>query len=208
VLRSFIPPHGILTLFETRSIYLLLCGFFLNFLLQIWTYPEGSVISTFLSIPIEEVFFFLIQTYITSSLFIMLSKRVLHPLHLEETPPSKRKTDIGMYLASFVFIVGGGMLYFGEKTTYLGLILVWTSPIIGFIMYVLPVYQRPLTPSFCRFVSGSYTFSLPASVTLTSIILPTLYLWIVDSLALRNGAWTIELATKLNWRLFGVLDIE
>ena len=49
---------------------------------------------------------------------------------------------------------------------------------------------------------------LPVSNTLIPIALPTLYLWIVDTLALRRGTWVIESGTKLNWHLWDGLDIE
>ena len=38
--------------------------------------------------------------------------------------------------------------------------------------------------------------------------MPTLYLWIVDTLALKRGTWVIESGTKLNWHLWDGLDIE
>lgn len=40
------------------------------------------------------------------------------------------------------------------------------------------------------------------------IILPTFYLWIVDTLALKRGTWTIESGTKLDWHLWKDLEIE
>lgn len=49
---------------------------------------------------------------------------------------------------------------------------------------------------------------LPLSNTLIPIALPTLYLWIVDTLALRRGTWVIESGTKLGWHLWDGLDIE
>lgn len=46
------------------------------------------------------------------------------------------------------------------------------------------------------------------SNTLIPIAIPTLYLWIVDTLALRRGTWVIESGTKLDWHLWAGLDIE
>ena len=50
--------------------------------------------------------------------------------------------------------------------------------------------------------------AMPLSSTVLPITLPTLYLWFVDELSLRNGVWTIEGGTKLGRSLFGSLDIE
>jgi 15-cis-phytoene synthase/lycopene beta-cyclase len=46
------------------------------------------------------------------------------------------------------------------------------------------------------------------SNTLLPIALPTLYLWIVDTLALRRGTWVIATGTKFNIHLWDGLDIE
>ena len=49
---------------------------------------------------------------------------------------------------------------------------------------------------------------LPLSNTLIPIALPTIYLWIVDTLALKRGTWVIESGTKLGWHIWDGLEIE
>lgn len=49
---------------------------------------------------------------------------------------------------------------------------------------------------------------LPLSNTLIPIALPTAYLWLVDTLALKRGTWVIESGTKLGWHLWDGLEIE
>lgn len=49
---------------------------------------------------------------------------------------------------------------------------------------------------------------LPLSNTLLPVTLPTIYLWIVDTLALKRGTWVIESGTKLDWHLWDGLEIE
>lgn len=49
---------------------------------------------------------------------------------------------------------------------------------------------------------------LPISNTALPIVLPTLYLWIVDTLALKRGTWVIESGTKLGINLWDGLEIE
>jgi 15-cis-phytoene synthase/lycopene beta-cyclase len=44
--------------------------------------------------------------------------------------------------------------------------------------------------------------------TLLPIVLPTLYLWIVDTLALRRGTWVISTGTKYGVHLWDGLEIE
>lgn len=50
--------------------------------------------------------------------------------------------------------------------------------------------------------------TLPRSKTWLPILLPTAYLWMVDTIALLRGTWTIESKTKLNFQLWPGLDLE
>jgi 15-cis-phytoene synthase/lycopene beta-cyclase len=76
--------------------------------------------------------------------------------------------------------------------TYMGLILVWAVPFL-LLLWSL-AYQ---------FILG-----LPLTNTLLPIALPTVYLWIVDTLALRRGTWVIESGTKFGTHLWPGLEIE
>lgn len=49
---------------------------------------------------------------------------------------------------------------------------------------------------------------LPLSNTLLPVVLPTVYLWVVDTLALKRGTWVIESGTKLGWHFWDGLEIE
>jgi 15-cis-phytoene synthase/lycopene beta-cyclase len=40
------------------------------------------------------------------------------------------------------------------------------------------------------------------------ILIPTIYLWMVDLLSLQRGTWVIEHGTKLDIQFWGFLDIE
>ena len=59
-----------------------------------------------------------------------------------------------------------------------------------------------------RSLAYQLIMELPLSNTLIPIVLPTLYLWIVDTLALKRGTWVIESGTKLGWHLWDGLEIE
>jgi len=72
------------------------------------------------------------------------------------------------------------------------LIVVWVAPI--FFMLWTFNYQLVL--------------SLPRSKTLLPIVVPTLFLWIVDTLALQRGTWSIESGTKLGIHIWPHLEIE
>ncbi|TKA60853.1 hypothetical protein B0A49_10452 [Cryomyces minteri] len=173
---------------------------------RIWTYPSDAIIGpTLFDIPAEELFFFVVQTYTTSLLYLFLSKPTFHPVYLrvEEdaqaqhhvkaaAPRSKYLKFGGKLVLAYGIKAGIDMIEEGRKATYMGLIIVWAAPFL-LLLWTL-AYQ---------FVLG-----LPLSNTLLPIALPTLYLWIVDTLALKRGTWVIESGTKLGIHLWDGLEIE
>lgn len=53
-----------------------------------------------------------------------------------------------------------------------------------------------------------FIIGLPLSNTIIPIILPTLYLCVVDTFALKRGTWVIEGGTKIGFHLWDGLEIE
>lgn len=149
-------------------------------------------------IPIEEIFFFVIQTYNTTVLYLLLSKTTLHSVYLVAEVKGKEAQK-------WKYIKLAGQVVFGMsvkrgfdyvrshgRQTYLGLILVWAAPFL-FMLWSL-AYQ--------------FLVNLPLTNTVLPIALPTVYLWVVDTLALRRGTWVIQSATKTGWTLWPGLEIE
>lgn len=164
---------------------------------KIWTYPPDAIIGPrFWGIPIEELFFFVIQTYITSLFYILLSKPLLHPLYLrnQRNPPAwiSRGKLAGQGILIALALYGVYLIRVGGSGTYLGLIMAWAFP------FALLTFT----------VAGRFILSLPWTSTSLPVLLPTIYLWLVDELALGRGTWAIESGTKLEVCLFGVLEIE
>ncbi|KAI1187339.1 hypothetical protein F5B17DRAFT_400304 [Nemania serpens] len=163
----------------------------------IWTYPQDAILGPRLfGIPIEELFFFIIQTYITTLLYILLNKPILHAQYLtnreESSTRVRRIRRYGQLWLSAAIILGAVLVGQDGKGTYLGLILIWACPI------------ALLTWTF----SGYFLLRLPLTCIAIPIWLPTLYLWAVDELALGRGTWAIESGTKLGWCLWGNLELE
>jgi 15-cis-phytoene synthase / lycopene beta-cyclase len=162
----------------------------------IWSYPPNVIIGpTLFDIPLEEVFFFIIQTFNTTLLYLILSKPVLHPVYLvKEQKGDKWKyvKVIGQVAAALVIKKGVDFVKSGGEKTYLGLIVVWAFPFL-FLLWSLG-YQLLV--------------QLPPTSTIIPITLPTLYLWIVDTLALKRGTWVIEAGTKTGFTLWPGLEIE
>lgn len=162
----------------------------------IWSYPPNVIIGpTLFDIPLEEVFFFVIQTFNTTLWYLILSKPVLHPVYLvKETKGDKWKYTklIGQVAAALVIKKGVDFIRDWNDRTYLGLIIVWAFPFL-FLLWSL-AYQ--------------FLVQLPLTSTVIPIAVPTLYLWVVDTLALKRGTWVIETGTKTGWTLWPGLEIE
>ena len=59
-----------------------------------------------------------------------------------------------------------------------------------------------------RNLAYQFIIGLPISNTIIPIAIPTFYLWIIDTLALKRGTWVIQSGTKLEWHLWDGLEIE
>ncbi|KAI1424584.1 hypothetical protein F5Y12DRAFT_441160 [Xylaria sp. FL1777] len=187
-----------------KTLVLILVAFFAtlpwdSYLIRhgVWSYPPDAILGPRLfGIPAEELFFFIIQTYITTLLYILLNKPVLHAQFLtnreESSPAIRRIRGSGQFLLSVAIITGCILVKKGGEGTYLGLILIWACP------FLLLTWT----------LSGYFLIKLPLACIAIPICLPTLYLWIVDELALGRGTWAIESGTKLGWCLWGNLDLE
>ena len=169
---------------------------------KIWSYPPDAILGpTLLRIPLEELFFFIIQTYTTSLLYLLLNTPTLFVAHLldDSGEPNQYIKHIRFRkrLGQIFFTCHIVVPYFAEKTmlgdsTYIRLILLWAGPVL-LLLWSL-AYQPLLT--------------LPRSKTWLPIAIPTLYLWLVDTIALRRGTWSIETGTKLGINLWPGLEIE
>ncbi|KAF6818318.1 squalene/phytoene synthase [Colletotrichum sojae] len=212
-LKYTIPLAALLTLFSyplftrldaVRTAFIVIIAFVAtipwdSFLIRtgIWTYPPNAVLGpTLYDIPIEELFFFIIQTYITAQLYIIFNKPVLHAQYLNspETLPSwiKHGKTFGQVALASSVALGTYLIAKEGEGTYMGLILVWAC-------------------SFALFtwtITAHFLLALPLACTALPIMLPTVYLWVVDEMALGRGTWAIESGTKLELKLFGSLEIE
>ncbi|KAJ6035914.1 phytoene synthase, partial [Penicillium herquei] len=158
---------------------------------KVWTYPETSVSGmTLFSVPIEEVFFFCIQTYNTSMIYTIVTRRLVMPAYLKKSDRMAR-ISVALLLA-LLTVIGVGAFQAGGKYTYIGMILGWACS------WLL----------FQWIVCSHLAINLPIKELLISVMLPTTFLWMVDTLSLGNGTWVIENSTKLDIQVWGKLDIE
>ncbi|KAJ4256172.1 hypothetical protein NW762_009249 [Fusarium torreyae] len=158
---------------------------------RIWTYPPGVVVGlTAWDIPVEELFFFVIQTLNTSLLYMLISKPTFHPIYLGKNKAWGKIA--GQILFASAIIFGLTSVSHGGEGMYLGLILIWACPFLLFLWTI----------------SYPFIVNLPWTNTALPIALPTLYLWVVDTFALRRGTWSITSGTKYGFEIWRGLDIE
>lgn len=103
-----------------------------------------------LDIPYEEIFFFIIQTYNTSLLYIILTKPTFQPAFLRaETVSSNFHGFVNLRVRRYKLL---GQVFFGAAITvglklvkdtgngtYAGLILLWAVPILLLLWYIVPI---------------------------------------------------------------------
>jgi 15-cis-phytoene synthase/lycopene beta-cyclase len=93
------------------------------------------------AIPVEEVFFFVIQTYNTSLLYLFVNKATFHPIYLRPERTSKhlkgpanelwRFYKLGGQLLMILALYTAGIMFKdGGKGTYMALIIGWAVPFL------------------------------------------------------------------------------
>jgi lycopene cyclase domain-containing protein len=127
-------------------------------------------------VPLEEYLFFLLQPLLVGLLFLRLRWSTTPPPHHTPTapPPYLRPTLGTGWLA--VSVAGAALILFGpDDALYAGLILAWAAPALAGLSLI---GTRHLWANL-----------RPALLTLTAA---SVYLWLIDRLAIGLGIWTIN----------------
>jgi 15-cis-phytoene synthase/lycopene beta-cyclase len=123
---------------------------------NIWSYPSHVIIGPKLfDIPLEEVFFFVIQTYNTSLLYLLLSRPTFQPIYLRAvricTHPDclvnvrwRYYLVIGQTALIGLTAWGWHMVGTAGASTYTGLILIWAVPVLLLLWYVCPIARNQI----------------------------------------------------------------
>eukprot|EP00746_Dinoflagellata_sp_MGD_P067589 gnl/MRDRNA2_/MRDRNA2_27902_c0_seq1.p1 gnl/MRDRNA2_/MRDRNA2_27902_c0~~gnl/MRDRNA2_/MRDRNA2_27902_c0_seq1.p1 ORF type:complete len:786 (+),score=101.17 gnl/MRDRNA2_/MRDRNA2_27902_c0_seq1:292-2358(+) len=153
----------------------------------VWGYggsKGGRVLGTLGHVPVEEYLFFSLETALVS--MVWLSTNVV-----EEPPPSytaKPWRRLGLSIFAFLFMAGCALV----KTSmgfYLGLILVWATPVLAL-----------------QWAFGADALMAQKRVWRGPLLSVWIYLCIADRWAIRNGIWSLN--PDLTLPLLDVLPIE
>jgi lycopene cyclase domain-containing protein len=152
----------------------------------IWDYGVDRVVGTIGYVPVEEYLFFVLQCVLTGLwLYWLLARR--GESSQQEVPHGFRV--LMLILGAALSSAGFWMLHW-DSTLYLGLILAWAAPIL-----------------LLQWVIGAATLWSAKRVWLLGTLVPTLYLWIADRVAIGDGIWQISDTYTTGLQLFG-LPIE
>lgn len=169
----------------------------------VWWYDEALVMGWTIGwVPVEEYAFFILQTLLTGFWTLGLARRLGAPgLFAAPGPkglagaapgagatvrlPAAAAAGLGWLLAVGLWLSGW------RPGTYLGLILTWG-----------------LAPIVIQLAYGADILYIQRRLLCGAIAAPTLYLWLVDGLAMRSGTWVLDPAQTLGVVLGGVLPVE
>jgi lycopene cyclase domain-containing protein len=150
----------------------------------VWWYGEEVTAIHFWEAPLGEYLFFLLQPVLTGLWLFQFP--AVRDVSLR-IPTATRLVGItGGLLVS----VAGFVLLGSQSTTYLGALLFWAGPVLA-IQWGFGL---------------SYLWELRRTVAV-AVLVPTLYVWALDRLALDLGLWVISDAHTVGVSLLG-LPIE
>jgi lycopene cyclase domain-containing protein len=160
---------------------------------RVWWYNPTLVTGhTVWWVPIEEYTFFVVQT-LMAGLWLLFWMRHLVP---SRTLPNFQQSGmlrwVSAGLGGLLWIVWLALLLTGwTRGLYMSLILFWFLP-----------------PILLQLAFGADILWHHRRLVLVALLPTTLYLWLVDGLAIHSGTWTISPEYTLGLDLFGVLPIE
>jgi lycopene cyclase domain-containing protein len=154
-----------------------------------WYNPELVTGITLGWVPIEEYTFFILQTLLTGlwGLYLLRGSTVQSPVY-------KARSGVRFWASLLVLLFWIGSVFM--------LILDWMPG-----RYLALILSWALLPILLQVVFGADLLLAEWKRVIMVVMVPTLYLWWVDALAIASGTWTIDPAqtTGVKW---GVLPLE
>ncbi|MFW9778224.1 MAG: lycopene cyclase domain-containing protein [Candidatus Heimdallarchaeota archaeon] len=157
----------------------------------VWFYELNQILGIIIGfVPVEEYTFFVVQPLLVGSIVIW---------GLNYYQPSSKQPKSGSLIRSIGFLTFFlpwilSLIIFildFSNGTYLALIIVWFFP-----------------PILFQLGFGADILWRHRKLVLPAILIPSLYLSVVDAYAIFNGVWTIAPATSLGILIGGVLPLE
>ncbi|SPO37824.1 related to Bifunctional lycopene cyclase/phytoene synthase [Pseudozyma flocculosa] len=165
---------------------------------QAWFYRRHCIWFTVGYVPIEEYFFFVIQSIMTTLWCSLVTRWFLPNLYTGTSSAARRSTPYRLSAAvvpAAALLVAGGVWMSRPFTGsyYMAMIVWWAAIPLGLLMWgtIDFVVRMGLRRGVLPF--------------LLSVAAPSVYLWASDIYALRRGTWHINEHTSLN--IFPIRDL-
>ena len=153
---------------------------------EVWSYGPDRVLGTVGYVPVEEYAFFLLQPVLTGLWYLLVRARHPHVAAGSERA-SERAKPVGVAVWLAVTVAGIALILGGGHGLYLGLILAWAGPVLAAMWWI----------------AGDALWANRRALV-WALAPPTLYLWVADAVAIRQGTWTITDATRTGVELLGL----
>lgn len=158
---------------------------------EIWRYPMDRILFRIWHVPVEEYFFFIVQSLIQSTLLLLLLPR--SGMTRKHSGSAIAKSSIarwrltGFLCYSASAIAGVIALIVSGRALYLGLILAWAAPVLAAQWW---------------FASGAIAHF--RKIFLLAVLVPAVYFSVADRLAIASGIWEITDATRTGIDIIGL----
>jgi len=154
-------------------------------------YPDGRVLAALGGVPLEEIAFFLIQTWIVGLTVFAFGRAGVGASTVAATArPGGPPPQLFRWAGALLALAGAGaglLLWPTEPGRYLGFILVWSMPVVA-----------------VQWAFGGDLLWARRRALAYAIALPTAWLWLADRLAIGWSIWWISEDLTLGPRPFGL----
>ncbi|TKY86515.1 hypothetical protein EX895_004664 [Sporisorium graminicola] len=159
-----------------------------------WFYHRHCIWFTIGYVPVEEYFFFIIQSLLSTLWCTLLTRWALPNLYVVPSSSNRTRLATPAVVVCLLCFVGGLKVAVPETHSYyFGMITWWASLPLALLLWGSIDFVRNMGVR-----AGLVPFAL-------SVLAPTVYLWCSDIYALRRGTWHINEATSLN--IFPIPDL-
>jgi len=157
----------------------------------VWSYNPDLVAGIVIGyVPIEEYTFFVLQPILAGLWLLLLLPRLHFPA--DPSPLDRHWRRLPLFILAILWTASLLVLLSGwAPGTYLGLELVWALP-----------------PIMLQVGFGGDILRRYASLVLACLIPLTIYLSLMDAIAISSGTWHIDPAQTLPFLIGGVLPVE
>jgi len=158
-----------------------------------WFYPDEAVLGTIGYVPLEEYFFFIIQSVIVVLWAFLCLRWSVPYLNFLEARESRARAIRWAPIPPLLAIAGISWMIASPKTElfYLCCIVGWSFPVIALLWYG----------------TGNYVIKQYKAV-IVAILTPTIYLGWVDLVAIRRNVWGISKEATTGIFVYDVLPFE